>query len=226
MLVCSNVVARRRRRRRPRRRAAARLAERAAARGLRIAYEALAWGRHVDEYDHAWRIVERAAHPALGHVPGQLPHPLPRHDLDDDRRDPGREALLPPARRRAAPRHGRPAVEPALPLLPGPGRLRPRRLRHARPRHRLRRPAVARGLQRRLPPRRSRADGGRRDALAADPRRRRSRRATRRGGCRRRRGSTATPSSSSRSSPRRSARRSACCTPSAARRARSTARSR
>src|SRR3954463_7241346 len=42
------------------------LAERAAARGLRIAYEALAWGTHVSEYDHAWRIVEAADHPALG----------------------------------------------------------------------------------------------------------------------------------------------------------------
>ena len=42
------------------------LAERAAARGLRIAYEALAWGRHVRDYEHAWRIVERADHPALG----------------------------------------------------------------------------------------------------------------------------------------------------------------
>src|SRR5947209_1079930 len=42
------------------------LAERAAARGLRIAYEALAWGRHIDDYEHAWRIVERADHPALG----------------------------------------------------------------------------------------------------------------------------------------------------------------
>ncbi len=42
------------------------LAERAAARGLRIAYEALAWGRHVDDYQHAWRIVELADHPALG----------------------------------------------------------------------------------------------------------------------------------------------------------------
>jgi len=42
------------------------LAERAGDRGLRIAYEALAWGRHVDEYDHAWRIVEAAGHPALG----------------------------------------------------------------------------------------------------------------------------------------------------------------
>ena len=42
------------------------LAERAAARGLRVAYEALAWGRHVSEYDHAWRIVAAAGHPALG----------------------------------------------------------------------------------------------------------------------------------------------------------------
>jgi 4-hydroxyphenylpyruvate dioxygenase len=43
-----------------------RLAERAAARGLRVAYEALAWGRHVSEYDHAWRLVQAADHPALG----------------------------------------------------------------------------------------------------------------------------------------------------------------
>src|SRR3954454_6145260 len=42
------------------------LAERAAARGLRIAYEALAWGRHVSEYDHAWRLVQAADHPARG----------------------------------------------------------------------------------------------------------------------------------------------------------------
>ncbi|MEV1021298.1 TIM barrel protein [Streptomyces sp. NPDC050264] len=42
------------------------LAERAADFGVRIAYEALAWGRHVNTYDHAWRIVEAADHPALG----------------------------------------------------------------------------------------------------------------------------------------------------------------
>jgi 4-hydroxyphenylpyruvate dioxygenase len=42
------------------------LAERAGARGMRIAYEALAWGTHVSEYDHAWRIVAAADHPALG----------------------------------------------------------------------------------------------------------------------------------------------------------------
>ena len=42
------------------------LAVRAEARGLRIAYEALAWGRYVNTYAHAWRIVRRAGHPALG----------------------------------------------------------------------------------------------------------------------------------------------------------------
>ncbi|OQR62721.1 4-hydroxyphenylpyruvate dioxygenase [Streptomyces maremycinicus] len=34
--------------------------------GIRVAYEALAWGRHVSTWDHAWRIVEAAGHPALG----------------------------------------------------------------------------------------------------------------------------------------------------------------
>lgn len=42
------------------------LAERAAARGLRIAYEALAWGRHVNTYDRSWEAVRRTDHPALG----------------------------------------------------------------------------------------------------------------------------------------------------------------
>ena len=42
------------------------LATVAAQHGVRVAYEALAWGRHVSEYDHAWRIVQTADHPALG----------------------------------------------------------------------------------------------------------------------------------------------------------------
>ncbi|TXS47907.1 bifunctional sugar phosphate isomerase/epimerase/4-hydroxyphenylpyruvate dioxygenase family protein [Streptomyces sp. OR43] len=42
------------------------LAELADEYGIRVAYEALAWGRHVNTYDHAWRIVEAADHPALG----------------------------------------------------------------------------------------------------------------------------------------------------------------
>lgn len=42
------------------------LADLAAARGIRIAYEALAWGRFVDDYRHAWRIVQLADRPNLG----------------------------------------------------------------------------------------------------------------------------------------------------------------
>ncbi len=44
----------------------AEMAERAAKRGLRVGYEALAWGRHVNRWRHAWNIVQQADHPALG----------------------------------------------------------------------------------------------------------------------------------------------------------------
>ncbi len=44
----------------------ARLAGLAQEHGVRVAYEALAWGRHVSTYDHAWRVVAAADHPALG----------------------------------------------------------------------------------------------------------------------------------------------------------------
>jgi 4-hydroxyphenylpyruvate dioxygenase len=44
------------------------LAERAARRGLRIAYEALSWGRHIRRCSQAWEIVRQADHPALGLV--------------------------------------------------------------------------------------------------------------------------------------------------------------
>lgn len=43
-----------------------RLADLAQGFGIRVAYEALAWGRHVSTYDHAWHVVETADHPALG----------------------------------------------------------------------------------------------------------------------------------------------------------------
>jgi 4-hydroxyphenylpyruvate dioxygenase len=44
----------------------AELARRASARTLRVGYEALAWGRNVRTWSHAWRLVHAAAHPALG----------------------------------------------------------------------------------------------------------------------------------------------------------------
>lgn len=42
------------------------LGERAALRGLRIGFEALAWGRHVNDHRDAWEIVRRADHPNVG----------------------------------------------------------------------------------------------------------------------------------------------------------------
>ena len=44
------------------------LGERAAKRGLRVGFEALAWGRHVNDYRDAWEVVRRADHPAIGLV--------------------------------------------------------------------------------------------------------------------------------------------------------------
>lgn len=43
-----------------------RLGDLAAAHGKRIAYEALAWGTYVDDYERAWQLVQAADHPAVG----------------------------------------------------------------------------------------------------------------------------------------------------------------
>eukprot|EP00913_Durusdinium_trenchii_P004203 g3895.t1 len=42
------------------------LGERAARRGLKVGYEALAWGRHINDHRDAWEIVRRAEHPSIG----------------------------------------------------------------------------------------------------------------------------------------------------------------
>jgi len=42
------------------------LGERAARRGLKVGYEALAWGRHINDHRDAWEIVRRADHPDIG----------------------------------------------------------------------------------------------------------------------------------------------------------------
>ena len=42
------------------------LGERAARRGLRVGYEALAWGRHINDHRDAWEIVRRADHFNIG----------------------------------------------------------------------------------------------------------------------------------------------------------------
>ncbi|MFP3546439.1 TIM barrel protein [Rhizobium sp. SIMBA_035] len=42
------------------------LGERAARRGLKVGYEALAWGRFINDHRDAWEIVRRANHPNIG----------------------------------------------------------------------------------------------------------------------------------------------------------------
>lgn len=44
----------------------AELGDRAARRGLKVGYEALAWGRHVFDHRDAWAIVKAVDHPAVG----------------------------------------------------------------------------------------------------------------------------------------------------------------
>ncbi len=67
----------------------AELGERAAARGLRVGYEALAWGRHVNDHRDAWEVVRRADHPNVGLVLDSF-HTLARGiDPETIRRIPG-----------------------------------------------------------------------------------------------------------------------------------------
>jgi 4-hydroxyphenylpyruvate dioxygenase len=42
------------------------LGERASLQGLRVGFEALAWGRHVNDYRDAWEVVRRADHKSIG----------------------------------------------------------------------------------------------------------------------------------------------------------------
>ena len=70
------------------------LGERAAARGLRIGYEALAWGRHVNDYRDAWEIIRRADHPVAGLVLDSF-HTLARDlPVDPIRAIPGDRIVL------------------------------------------------------------------------------------------------------------------------------------
>ncbi|MCF3640180.1 bifunctional sugar phosphate isomerase/epimerase/4-hydroxyphenylpyruvate dioxygenase family protein [Rhizobium sp. TRM95111] len=65
------------------------LGERAAKRDLRVGYEALAWGRHVNDHRDAWEIVRRADHPAIGLILDSF-HTLSRNiDLRSIRAIPG-----------------------------------------------------------------------------------------------------------------------------------------
>ena len=61
----------------------------AADRGLRVGYEALAWGRHINDHRDAWEIVRRADHPSIGIILDSF-HTLARGiDVDSIRAIPG-----------------------------------------------------------------------------------------------------------------------------------------
>lgn len=65
------------------------LGEIAAQRGIRLGYEALCWGRHVNDHRDAWEIVRRADHPNVGLILDSF-HTLGRKlDPDSIRRIPG-----------------------------------------------------------------------------------------------------------------------------------------
>jgi 4-hydroxyphenylpyruvate dioxygenase len=67
------------------------LGERAAKRGLRVGFEALAWGRHINDYRDAWEVVRRADHPAIGlvldtfHICARKTDIKPLHAIPSDR---------------------------------------------------------------------------------------------------------------------------------------------
>jgi 4-hydroxyphenylpyruvate dioxygenase len=42
------------------------LGERAKTRGIKVGFEALAWGKHISDYRDSWEVVRRADHPAIG----------------------------------------------------------------------------------------------------------------------------------------------------------------
>ena len=89
------------------------LGERAAKRGMRISFEALSWGRHINDYRDSWEAVRRADHPAVGLVLDSF-HILTRKtDLATIRSVP-RPHVFGPARRRATARHGLSQLGPAL----------------------------------------------------------------------------------------------------------------
>jgi len=62
------------------------LGERAARRGLRVGYEALAWGRHVADHRDAWSIVREVDHPAIGLILDSF-HSLARAIPNESLRD-------------------------------------------------------------------------------------------------------------------------------------------
>ncbi len=65
------------------------LGERAAKRNLRVGYEALAWGRHVNDHRDAWEVVRRADHPSIGLILDSFHTLVRKIEVDSIRAIPG-----------------------------------------------------------------------------------------------------------------------------------------
>ena len=184
------------------------LGERAARRGLRVGFEALAWGRHINDYRDAWEVVRRADHPAVGLVLDSF-HILARGtDLRTIRSIPRDRIFL--VQLADAPRLDMDYLSWSRHFrnFPGQGDLPLADFMDALRATGYRRPALARDLQRPVPRRLGAQRRGRRPSLAdlsARPACRALEAAPRRlpRRCRRARRAWASSSSSSRSTKRR-----------------------
>ena len=65
-----------------------------AKRGMKVAFEALAWGRHINDYRDSWEVVRRADHPAVGLVLDSFHICAKRTDLRPIRSIPGDRIFL------------------------------------------------------------------------------------------------------------------------------------
>jgi 4-hydroxyphenylpyruvate dioxygenase len=70
------------------------LGDRAAKRGLRVGFEASAWGRHINEYRDAWEVVRRTDHRAIGLVLDTFHIFARKTDLEPLRSIPGDRIFL------------------------------------------------------------------------------------------------------------------------------------
>ena len=100
----------------------AEMAERAEKRGLRVGFEALAWGRNINRWRHAWTIVKAAYHPALGLIVDSFHTLALGDDLSGLAEVPADKIFFAAARRCAETVDGRAVLEPSFPQFPRPGR--------------------------------------------------------------------------------------------------------
>jgi 4-hydroxyphenylpyruvate dioxygenase len=70
------------------------LGERASKHGIRVGFEALAWGRHISDYRDSWEVVRRADHPAIGLTLDSFHIFARKTDLNAIRNIPGDKIVL------------------------------------------------------------------------------------------------------------------------------------